>query len=113
MTAFCMSDNEGGGGEAGGIKNLIKSCEHATNLHIYRTTHYNGIHICTQVDVGGGGVLGSTCTSSFMAGLSRPELEFLNNLWGLGTELEQGSRTGQSDYTSWRNWFLGIDSWAP
>jgi hypothetical protein len=28
------------------------------------------------------------------------ELEFLNNLWGLGTELEQGCCTGPSGYTA-------------
>ncbi len=39
--------------------------------------------------------------------------EFLNNVWGLGTELEQGCRTGPPGYTAWRNWLLGIDSWAP
>ncbi len=42
-----------------------------------------------------------------------PELEFLNSLWGLGTEQEQGYRTGPPDYISWRNSFLVIDSWAP
>ncbi len=42
-----------------------------------------------------------------------PVLEFLNNLWRLGTEQEQGSRTGPPGYTAWRNWFLGIDSKAP
>jgi hypothetical protein len=35
----------------------------------------------------------------------------LNNLWGLGVELEQGCRTGPPGYTASRNWFLGIDSW--
>ncbi len=40
-------------------------------------------------------------------------LEFLNNLCGLGSEYEKGCRTGPPGYTAWRNWFLGIDSWAP
>jgi hypothetical protein len=31
------------------------------------------------------------------------ELEFLNNLWGLETELEQGYRTGPPGYIGWRN----------
>ncbi len=39
-------------------------------------------------------------------------LVFLNNLWGLGTELEQGCRTGPPGYKGRRNRFLGIDSWA-
>jgi hypothetical protein len=26
---------------------------------------------------------------------------------------EQGCRTDPPGYTTWRNWFLGIDSWAP
>ncbi len=43
----------------------------------------------------------------------RPVLEFLNNLKGLGTEQEQGCRTGPPGYAAWRNWFLGIDFWAP
>ncbi len=25
----------------------------------------------------------------------------------------RGCRTGPTGYTAWRNWFLGIDSWAP
>ncbi len=37
----------------------------------------------------------------------------LYNLWGLGTELEQGCRTGPPGCVAWRNWFLEIDSWAP
>jgi hypothetical protein len=40
-------------------------------------------------------------------------LEFLNNLWGLGTKQEQGCRTGPPGYTACRNGFLGIDSWTP
>jgi hypothetical protein len=40
-------------------------------------------------------------------------LEFLNKLWGLETEQEQGCRTGRPAYTAWRNWFYGIDSCAP
>jgi hypothetical protein len=42
-----------------------------------------------------------------------PELEFLKSLWGLGTEEEEGYRTGPSGYIGWRNSFLGIDSGAP
>ncbi len=38
------------------------------------------------------------------------ELVFLNNLWGLGTEYEQGYRTGPPGYIGWRNSFLEIDS---
>jgi hypothetical protein len=41
------------------------------------------------------------------------ELEFLKRLWGLGTEEEEGYRTGPPGYISWRNSFLGIDSGAP
>jgi hypothetical protein len=37
---------------------------------------------------------------------------FRTNLWGLGTEQEEGFRTGPLGYTAWWNWFLGIDSWA-
>jgi hypothetical protein len=43
----------------------------------------------------------------------RPELEFLKILWGLGTEEEEGYRTGPAGYIGWRNSFLGIDSRAP
>jgi hypothetical protein len=42
-----------------------------------------------------------------------PELEFLKNLWGLGTEEEEGYRTGLPGYIGWRNSFLGINSGAP
>ncbi len=42
----------------------------------------------------------------------KPELEFLKSLWGLGTEEEQGFRTGPPGYIGWRNSFLGTDSWA-
>jgi hypothetical protein len=44
---------------------------------------------------------------------SGTELEFLNNLWGPGTELEYGCRTGPPGYIGCRYWFPGIDSWAP
>jgi hypothetical protein len=37
----------------------------------------------------------------------------LNNIWGLGTELEVSCRTGPPGYPAWRNWFLEIESWAP
>jgi hypothetical protein len=40
------------------------------------------------------------------------ELEFLKRLWGLGTEEEEGYRTGPPGYIGWRNSFLGIDSGA-
>jgi hypothetical protein len=42
-----------------------------------------------------------------------PELEFLNNIWGLGTKMEYVYRTGPPGYIGWRNSFLGIYSWAP
>ncbi len=35
-------------------------------------------------------------------------LEFSNNLWGLGTELDHGLSYGTPGYTAWRNWFLGL-----
>ncbi len=41
------------------------------------------------------------------------ELEFLKSLWGLGTEEEEGYRTGPPGYIGWRNSFLGTDSGAP
>ena len=41
------------------------------------------------------------------------ELEFLMSPWGLGTEEEEGYRTGPPGYIGWRNSFLGIDSRAP
>jgi hypothetical protein len=41
------------------------------------------------------------------------KLEFLKRLWGLGTEEEEGHRTGPPGYMGWRNSFLGIDSGAP
>ena len=44
---------------------------------------------------------------------SGSELEFLKSLWGLGTEEEEGYRTGPPGYIGWRNSFLGIDSGAP
>ncbi len=40
------------------------------------------------------------------------ELEFVNNLWGPGTEQVKGYLTGPSGYIGWRNLFLEIDSWA-
>ncbi len=42
-----------------------------------------------------------------------PELEFLKSLWGLGTEEEEGYRTGPPGCIGWRNSFLGINSGAP
>ncbi len=39
-------------------------------------------------------------------------LEFSNNLWGLGTDQEQGCRTGPPGYIGWRNQLFGINSWA-
>jgi hypothetical protein len=47
------------------------------------------------------------------ARLAITELEFLKSLWGLGTEEEEGYRTGPPGYIGWRNSFLGIDSGAP
>jgi hypothetical protein len=41
------------------------------------------------------------------------ELEFFKSLWGLGTEEEEGYRTGPPGYIGWRNSFLGINSGAP
>jgi hypothetical protein len=35
-------------------------------------------------------------------GLWNPELEFLKSLWGLGTEEEEGYRTGPPGYIGWR-----------
>jgi hypothetical protein len=40
-------------------------------------------------------------------------LDFLKSLWGLGTEEEQGYRTGPPGYIGWRNSFLGINFGAP
>ncbi len=34
------------------------------------------------------------------------------SLWGLGTEEEEGYRTGPPGYIGWQNSFLGIDSGA-
>jgi len=45
--------------------------------------------------------------------VKEPELEFLSNLWGLGTKYEKGYRTGPPGYIVWRNCFIGIDSWSP
>ncbi len=45
--------------------------------------------------------------------LNIPELEILKSLWGLGTEKEEGYRTGPPGYIGWRNSFLRIDSGAP
>jgi hypothetical protein len=44
---------------------------------------------------------------------TRSVLEFYNNLWGLGTELELGVRTGPPGCIGWRNRFLDINSWTP
>ncbi len=41
------------------------------------------------------------------------ELEFFKSLWGLGTEEEEGYRTGPPGYIGWWNSFLRIDSGAP
>ncbi len=41
------------------------------------------------------------------------ELEFLKSLRGLGTDEEEGYRTGPPGYIGWRNSFLGINSGAP
>jgi hypothetical protein len=35
---------------------------------------------------------------------------FKQSLEAIGTEKEQGYRTGPPGYIDWRNWFLGIDS---
>jgi len=51
------------------------------------------------------------CTSCFSSKFT--ELEFSKSLWGLGTEEEEGYRTGPPGYIGWRNSFLGIDSGAP
>jgi hypothetical protein len=57
--------------------------------------------------------LNQTANDRHRKGQLGPVLEFLNNLWGRGTELEQGCHNGPPSYTAWRNWFFGIDSWAP
>ncbi len=65
---------------------------------------------------GEGRVLAEQCTAPVFVSTGRTwpsVLEFLNILWWLGTEKEQGCRIGPPGYTAWWNWFLGIDSWAP
>jgi hypothetical protein len=57
--------------------------------------------------------LGNSCPPPPPGSRSGSELEFLKSLWGLGTEEEEGYRTGQPGYIGWRNSFLGIDSGAP
>ncbi len=57
-------------------------------------------------------VLSLTKSTATILG-NEPELEFLKSLWGLGTEEEEGYRTGPPCYIGWRNPFLGIDSRAP
>jgi hypothetical protein len=53
------------------------------------------------------GFLKYSITQERISGLARrPELEFLKSLWGLGTEEEQGYRTGPPGYIGWRNSFL-------
>jgi hypothetical protein len=44
----------------------------------------------------------SACYLLDASNLFSPELEFLKSLWGLGTEEEQGYRTGPPGYTGWR-----------
>jgi hypothetical protein len=43
----------------------------------------------------------------------KPEQEFLKSLWALGTEEEEGYRTGPPGYIGWRNSFLRSFSGAP
>ncbi len=54
-----------------------------------------------------------TVKKRLLGKLQRAELEFLKSLWGLGTEEEEGYRTGPPGYIVQRNSFLGIDSGAP
>ncbi len=60
-------------------------------------------------------MLGSDCNclKTGSTNTSYPELEILKSLWGLGTEEEEGFRTGPPGYKGWRNSFLGNDSGAP
>ncbi len=46
-------------------------------------------------------------------GIPNVRAGLLKSLWGLGTEEEEGYRTGPPGYIGWRNSFLGIDSGAP
>jgi hypothetical protein len=48
-----------------------------------------------------------------LAQATQPELEFFKSQRGLGTEEEEGYRTGPPGHISWRNLFLGKDSGAP
>ncbi len=57
--------------------------------------------------------LSTTYGVCFCAKICNTELEFLKSLWGLGSEEEEGYRTGPPGYIGWRNSFLGIDSGAP
>ncbi len=61
----------------------------------------------------GGRVWGGGLEGGGGSELLFPELEFLKSLWGLGSEEEEGYRTGPPGYIGWRNSFLGIDSGAP
>ncbi len=70
-----------------------------------------GLQIRAQVRRATAGGIDSLAPVKFTN--SGSELEFLNNLWRLGTEQEKGYRTGPPGYIGWRNSFLGIDSWAP
>ncbi len=49
------------------------------------------------------------------ARICRPCKEPKNRFWALraGTTTLHICRTGPPGYIDWRNWFLGIDSWAP
>jgi hypothetical protein len=50
--------------------------------------------------------LHSSLSAKYRAGIFK-------SLWGLGTEEEEGYRTGPPGYIDWRNSFLGIDFGAP
>ncbi len=58
-------------------------------------------------------VFGVECRLAWSTVHVRTELEFLKRLCGLGTEEEEGYRTGPPGYIGWRNSFLVIDSGAP
>jgi hypothetical protein len=85
--------------------NISKSCEQRVGGSFCHRTNI----ITTGGDMGSN-FFDDISVHTFVLGCF---LDFLNNLWGLGTGEEEGFRTGPPGYIGWRNSFLGIDSGAP
>jgi hypothetical protein len=79
MASSYMSPNRGGGGAGCGVSANKYSCAHGAQINFEDLPPYL-IHITVE------GIAATVHIHLVLRSASQSELEFLKNLWGLGTE---------------------------